>query len=275
MGDIVPAKGEKLARAGLQRQCDAPTRSTARMRTAIDCVSCKVRGLTFCGGLAPRNLGELASITVALSLPARRPLFHEGDPAAYVYNLRRGVMKLYRLFPDGRRQITGFLQPGGFLGLASRSGYSYSAETITAVELCRYPRHDLIDLFTTFPGLERRMLELATDELVAAQDQMLLLGCSFAAQKVALFLLHCLERETGPHGRWTKIVVLPMSRGDIADYLGLTPETLSRTLAKFTRDGLIRQRCRSEIELLDLARLTTLSSHQGAGRGTPWTDLVN
>ena len=122
-------------------------------------------------------------------------LFHEGDAADFVYNVTRGVMKLYKLLPDGRRQITGFLLPGDFLGLAGKDGYSYSAETVDAVELCRFPRRKLNELFEAFPQLERRMLKLATDELIAAQDQMVLLGRRTAAEKVAIFLLRLSERE--------------------------------------------------------------------------------
>lgn len=151
--------------------------------------------LTFCVGLEAEEIDRLSAIVTRLTLAAHQMLFHEGDAADFVYNVTRGVMKLYKLLPDGRRQITGFLLPGDFLGLAGKDGYSYSAETVDAVELCRFPRRKLNELFEAFPQLERRMLKLATDELIAAQDQMVLLGRRTAAEKVAIFLLRLSERE--------------------------------------------------------------------------------
>jgi CRP/FNR family transcriptional regulator len=225
---------------------------------AAGCAACDVRGLTFCAGLAPEDIGRISAIVTRQKLPAHQTLFHEGDAAEYVYNLTRGAMKLYKLLPDGRRQITGFLLAGDFLGLAGKDGYSYSAETVTDVDLCRFSRRKLDALFEQYPQLERRMLKLATDELIAAQDQMLLLGRRTAAEKVASFLLRLCERER-VRGQPGNPVSLPMTRGDIADYLGLTIETVSRTLSQLKRDKLIHQLSLSELELLDEERLTALA----------------
>lgn len=234
------------------------TRARSAGCAAANCAACDVRSLTFCAGLEAEEVGRISAIVTRLALPAQQMLFHEGDPAEFVYNVTRGAMKLYKLLPDGRRQITGFLLAGDFLGLAGKDGYSYSAETITAVELCRFPRRRLDELFEAYPQLERRMLKLATDELIAAQDQMLLLGRRTAAEKVASFLLRLSERER-VRGQPGNPVLLPMTRGDIADYLGLTIETVSRTLSQLKRDQLIRQRSLTEIELADVARLAALA----------------
>ncbi|MGD9536599.1 MAG: cyclic nucleotide-binding domain-containing protein [Alphaproteobacteria bacterium] len=240
--------GEPLPKAVPNRS--GPTGCAA----AASCAACDVRSLTFCAGLAPQEIGRISAIVTRQRIPAHQMLFYEGDPAEHAYNVTRGAVKLYKLLPDGRRQITGFLLAGDFLGLAGRDGYSYSAETITDVELCRFSRRKLDELFNQFPQLERRMLKLATDELIAAQDQMLLLGRRTAAEKVASFLLRLCERER-VRGQPGNPVLLPMTRGDIADYLGLTIETVSRTLSQFKRDNLVRQLSLNELELVDEERL--------------------
>lgn len=247
-----------MTRPGQTLPTPAPTRGRSGSCAAASCAACDVRSLTFCAGLRPEEIGRISAIVTRLNLAAHQMLFHEGDLADFVYNVTRGAMKLYKLLPDGRRQITGFLLAGDFLGLAGKDGYSYSAETVTAVELCRFPRRRLDELFESFPQLERRMLQLATDELIAAQDQMLLLGRRTAAEKVASFLLRLSEREK-IRGQPGNPVLLPMTRGDIADYLGLTIETVSRTLSQMKRDGLIRQRSLTEVELASIERLAALA----------------
>ena len=116
----------------------------------------------------------------------------------HVFNVTSGVVKLYKLMLDGRRQITGFLLPGDFLGLASRTGYSYSAEAVTPVSLCRFPRHRLEEAFDRFPHLQRRLFDIANDELVAAQDQMLLLGRKTALEKNILIFIVPLRARAAP-----------------------------------------------------------------------------
>ena len=140
--------------------------------------------------------------------------------------------------PDGRRQITGFVGVGHFLGLAVSDTYAFSAEAIDPVRYCRFSRPKLRTLLDDFPAMEKRLLQLASNELVAAQEQMLLLGRKTARERVASFLLA--QARLGlvcqmPRARFA----LPMTRGDIADYVGMTIETISRTLTKLRSDGLI------------------------------------
>lgn len=222
------------------------------------CALCAVRSLTFCDGLERHELDRLSAIVTRLKLEDGRHVFQEGDAGENIYNLTKGAVKLYKLLPDGRRQITGFLLPGDFLGLSGPDGYSYSAETIEPTELCRFPRKRLDALFNEFPLLERRMLKLATDELIAAQDQMVLLGRRTAVERLAFFLLRLSERER-VRGASGNPVLLPMTRGDIADYLGLTIETISRTLSQFKKQGLLKQHSLTLIELMDRARLAEIA----------------
>ncbi len=225
---------------------------------AMDCRACEFRSLTFCAGLRNQEIGELSAIVTRLRIEPQQIVFQEGDTVEHVFNVTSGVVKLYKLLLDGRRQITGFLLPGDFLGLASRTGYSYSAEAVTGVSLCRFPRHRLEETFDRFPHLQRRLFDIANDELVAAQDQMLLLGRKTALEKISSFLLRLSEREQRS-GAEQGPVELPMTRGDIADYLGLTIETVSRTLSQLKNDSLIKQNSLTEIELTNMGALREIT----------------
>ena len=199
---------------------------------------CEVRDRTFCTGVEPEKLHRLDAIAKKIDLEPRQNVFFEGDPAGFVFNLTRGMVTASKALPDGRRQITGFLYPGDFLGIALHNAHVYSAEALTGVTLCRFPRSKLRALFDEFPKLEIRLLSLTANELAAAQDQMLLLGRKSAKERVVSFLL-MLARRAEPRGETGRLLDLPMNRLDIADYLGLSAETVSRTFSTFRDAGLI------------------------------------
>ncbi|HYD99220.1 MAG TPA: helix-turn-helix domain-containing protein, partial [Alphaproteobacteria bacterium] len=182
----------------------------------------------------------------------------EGEPADHLFNVTAGTVKLYKLLPDGRRQITGFLGPGDMLGLAAGTGYAYSAEAVTEAALCRFPRLRLEALLDEQPAMRRRLFAMARDELAAAQEQMLLLGRKTAREKTASFLLGLAER-AARRGGPADAVEVAMSRADIADYLGLTTETVSRTLTAMKAAGLIRLLAGGRIVLADRAALAGLA----------------
>jgi CRP/FNR family transcriptional regulator len=198
-----------------------------------------MRHITFCSVLEPQDISRLAAIVRQTQIAPRQMLFQEGDPAHEVFNVLEGAIKISKSLPDGRTQITGFLFPGDFLGLSAKGNYSYSAEAITEVKLCRFQRRDLTRLFRDFPTLVDRLLTIANDELAVAQEQMLLLGRKTAQEKIVTFLLAMADRAKR-RGQADRRLHLPMSRAEIADYLGLTVETVSRTMTKLRGQGAIR-----------------------------------
>ena len=217
----------------------SPCAARDRFGSAIPmCAACDVRGLTFCAVLSDDELACIQAIVRQLRFASGQMLFQEGDDADTVFNVVYGIIKLYKLLPDGRRQITGFLIPGDFLGIAARGTYSHSAEAVADVTVCRFPRRQLYSLFDRFPKLERQLLGIATDELTAAQDQMLLLGRKTASEKLSSFLL-ALAYRSDVTGDASDPVHVPMTRVDVADYLGLTVETVSRTFGRLKNAGLI------------------------------------
>jgi CRP/FNR family transcriptional regulator len=203
------------------------------------CRNCDiVREIAFCADLSQDEVKRLATVRCHAALPANFTVFREGDEVDNVYSISNGAVKLYKLMPDGRRQIIGFLFSGDLFGLGIDGGYCYTAETITPTHLCRFTHRKLDSLISEIPRLERRMFTMAVKDLVSAQDQMLLLGRKTAREKVATFLVRLSQRSI-QMGLPPSPVALPMSRADIADYLGLTIETVSRTFTQLKRDNII------------------------------------
>ena len=239
-----------------------PRDLNARTSSGAPCGACPVRGLTFCAPLEERELAEVARIVKHLTIPAGQPLFDEGEPARHVFSVTEGAMKVYKLLPDGRRQVTGFLFSGDFLGLAHNESYAYSAEAMVGTSLCRFGRSELEGLLERFPQMERRLLHMASHELAVAQDQMLLLGRKTAKEKIASFLL-MLSRRQELRGQSANPIALPMSRTDIGDYLGLTTETVSRTFTQLKTAGEIALLSGNRVEVADSGGLARLAEGEG------------
>ncbi len=222
------------------------------------CGACTVRHLTLCASLDAQELAEVSAIVSTVELGPGDPLFDEAQPAEHVFNVTAGAVKVYKLLADGRRQMTGFLFPGDFLGLANEETYAYSAEAVTHTVLCRFPRPKLERLLERYPKMEHRLLGMASHELAVAQEQMLLLGRKSAREKIASFLL-MLSRRAVQRGQNGDPVAVSMSRNDIGDYLGLTTETVSRTFTQLKKGGTISLLPGGKVELSDRPRLEDIA----------------
>jgi CRP/FNR family transcriptional regulator len=202
------------------------------------CSACAVRPFSVCAALDQADLAEFERIARHVHLAPNEALFTAGQVASSVHTLTAGVARLYKLLPDGRRQVIGFALPGDFLGTTLSDRYSYSVDAVDSVSACGLS----VGAFTHFieqrPHFLLRINEFTTRELMFAQDQMLLLGRRTAEEKVAAFLVGWRERQAHA-GDERQTITLPMSRQDIADYLGLTIETVSRTLTRFERERLL------------------------------------
>ena len=214
--------------------------------------------MSICACLASDELALLDALAHPVTFGAKETLFVQGQPAEAVYNLTGGAVRLYKLLPDGRRQIVGFALPGDFLGLAMRDAFGFSADAIGTVTACAFPRSAYSALVDAKPHLLRRLHDYATHELTLAQEQMLLLGRRNAEERLVCFLLTMRER-WARLGRSTTTIELPMSRQDIADFLGLTIETVSRTFSKLARNRKILI-VPDGVRLLDIEGMTSLAA---------------
>jgi CRP/FNR family transcriptional regulator len=173
-------------------------------------------------------------------------------------------VKLYKLLPDGRRQVTGFMFPGDFLGISLDEEHAVSAEALEDVQLCGFPRSRFGEFVDGHPQMERRLYCVAAHELGAAREQMVLLGRKTALERLATFFLQLLERAERGGGGEASSFDLPMSRSDIADYLGLTKETVSRVLGQLRELRMTRLIALDRIKVLDRQGLALLA--EGAGQ---------
>ncbi len=180
----------------------------------------------------------------------------------HLFEITEGVIRLYRIIGEGRRVITAFLFPGDIVGASLQDRYLYTAEAVTDCRIRRIGRKTFHDEVSRSPCLRPDLIALLCRETAAAHDQMVLLSKKNAEERLCSFLHDLLRR--GPAGaEEIGAVSLPMSRLDIADYLGLTIETVSRTITKLANRGVLTPVGRHEIRILQPRRLAHLS---GDGR---------
>lgn len=224
----------------IARQTTVQTDGSAQcgMHAGERCALCKVRPVSICAALDSKELCALDALAQQSVFEPKSTLFLQDEPASTVFNITEGVVRLYKLLPDGRRQIVGFALPGDFLGLAMADRYGCSADAIETVRVCRFSRIAFGAFLDEKPHLLRRLHEFATHELSLAQDQMVVLGRRSAEEKVASFLVG-LQNRLARIGAVSATVPLAMSRQDIADFLGLTIETVSRTLSRMAREKML------------------------------------
>lgn len=234
-------------------------RNLDKLDTDHPCFDCAVRNASVCRVLGCDELRTYKNLGWTLTLRPGQTLFHEGDPATRVFNLTRGTLKLYKLLPDGRRQVTGFMFPGDFLGITLDDEHAFTVEALEEAQLCWFPRTRFGEFLEQHFHLERALFRVAAHELAAAQLQMVLLGRKSAIERVASFFMNLLERSERVAGEKVGVIDLPMSRLDIADYLGLTKETVSRVLATLKDRKLVRLLTLDRIQLLDRHGLTEMA----------------
>jgi CRP/FNR family nitrogen fixation transcriptional regulator len=182
--------------------------------------------------------GAAARVPSGVQMVLRKgeELFAEGDEADFFYQVVSGAIRSYKLLSDGRRQIDAFHLHDDIFGLEAGSEHRFSAEAVGDATVIGYRRSRLSALIQDDPSFRDKIMTATLRSLERAQDHMLLLGRKTAQEKLATFLLDMAERLSKGDERFE----LPMQRSDIADHLGLTIETVSRTLTQFARSGLIR-----------------------------------
>jgi CRP/FNR family nitrogen fixation transcriptional regulator len=186
-------------------------------------------------GLRAPTAGRMP-VGTQMSLAKGEELFAEGDEAECFYKVVSGAIRSYKLLSDGRRQIDAFHLAGDIFGLEAGAEHRFSAEAVGSATVVAYRRSRLAALIEDDPAFRDQVMTAMLRSLERAQDHMLLLGRKTAQEKIATFLLDMAQRISDDDEHFD----LPMQRTDIADHLGLTIETVSRTLTQLARDGLIR-----------------------------------
>jgi len=232
--------------------------SLARVKTA--CESCSLHQLCLPLGLEHRDMEQLEKI-IRRDRPLHRGdyLYRCDDPFRAIYAVRAGSIKTFAVTDQGDEQITGFHLPGELVGLdAITSGYHRcAARALETTSVCEIPYQKLEDLGTRIPGLQRQLLRIMSREILEDQNMMIWLGKKSAEERLALLLLRISER-LRERKYSPREFNLSMSRTDIANYLGLAVETVSRLFTRFQDEGLLTVD-RKHVVINDLERLRAVA----------------
>lgn len=220
------------------------------------CATCRVSTLCLPGGLSEDDLRPLQELSLTTrQIKAGQTVFRDGDPFRFLYAVRRGTCKTVMTHPDGREQVAGFHIAGEVLGL---EGLALATHAIAAValedsEVCLIPYRRLLALTAAMPQAHKLLAHLMGQEIGRAQSLMLLLGLSEAPERFAAFLVNLSERYAA-RGYSPREMYLRMNRAEIASFLGVQPETISRMLALFQRKKLVEVKAR-QLRIVDLDAL--------------------
>jgi CRP/FNR family transcriptional regulator, anaerobic regulatory protein len=221
----------------------------------VKCGECPIRHRAVCSRCDDTELVRLEGMKTYRSFAAGEAILWRGEPLEFVASVVKGVASLSKTLEDGRTQMVGLLLPSDFIGRPGRTEIEFDVTATTDVTLCCFDRKPFERLVSETPHVAHRLMELALDELDAARDWMLLLGRKTAREKIATFVEMLVRRSdlktvTGP-----RTIILPMTRDQIANYLGLTLETVSRQFSALKKDGIVDFNDRKHLVIEDLLAL--------------------
>ena len=204
--------------------------------------------------LTARHREQLMRIGTRLRLPARMTVYEEDAPASAVYAVTEGGVKAYRDLPSGKRTLCAFLFARDLFGLAEQGRYTNTTQTITASTIYRLPIEQLAEILKHDSELQFQFLLKVTHELRESHRRAVIINRKDAAGRLAMFIALMHDRQSEGEGR----VPLPMSRSDMAAFLGLSLESVSRAAAELERRGLVKFEGRHSAMILDPTRMAKL-----------------
>ena len=226
--------------------------------THVQCSDCPIRHRAVCARCDSGELQDLDARKYYRTIPAGQGIIWAGDTMDFVASIVSGIATLTHTLEDGRTQMVGLLLPSDFVGRPGRPRAAYDVTATTDVTLCCFRKKPFEDLMARTPNLAQRLLEMTLDELDAAREWMLLLGRKTAREKIATLLAIIIRRDASLNLRGRQGALefdLPLTREAMADYLGLTLETVSRQVSALKRDGVIVLSGKRHIVIPDLDRL--------------------
>jgi CRP/FNR family transcriptional regulator len=232
---------------------------------AVRCEDCPIRHRAVCARCDGDELAILEGMKSYKQYAAGDVILWRGEPLDYVASLVHGVASLSKTLEDGRTQMVGLLLPSDFIGRPGRSTVEFDVIATTDVTLCRFKREPFERLVIETPHIAQRLMELALDELDAARDWMVLLGRKTAREKIATFIDMLAQRSLSAASGGDLQLELPMTRDQIANYLGLTLETVSRQFNALKKEGVITLSSRKQIEVVDLLALRQATGDDSDG----------
>ncbi|MCA8868476.1 MAG: Crp/Fnr family transcriptional regulator [Rhodobacteraceae bacterium] len=230
----------------------------ATLFVKTDCRDCPIRHRAVCSRSTADELEILDRMKTYRTYEAGQTIIWAGDQVQFLGSVVSGVATLSQTMEDGRRQMVGMLLPSDFVGRPGRESAPFDVVAATEVTLCRFQKSAFERLMVQSPAISRRLLEMTLDELDSAREWMLLLGRKTAREKIASLLSIIARRDASLHLQPISGNVefdLPLSREAMADYLGLTLETVSRQVSALKREGIIELQGKRHINIIDFATL--------------------
>ncbi|GGE07738.1 CRP/FNR family transcriptional regulator, anaerobic regulatory protein [Gemmobacter megaterium] len=224
----------------------------------VSCGDCPIRHRAVCARCESDELVALERIKYYRSYEAGQTVVWSGDRMDFVASVVTGIATLTQTLEDGRRQMVGLLLPSDFVGRPGRSNAAYDITATTDLVMCCFRKKPFEDLMAHTPHIAQRLLEMTLDELDAAREWMLLLGRKTAREKIASLIAIIARRDASlkAEGRDGPLVFdLPLTREAMADYLGLTLETVSRQISALRKDGVIVLDGKRHVTVPDIDRL--------------------
>ncbi|MBO9447775.1 transcriptional regulator FnrL [Ruegeria sp. R14_0] len=223
-----------------------------------NCSDCPIRHRAVCAHCDADELEELEDIKYYRTFEAGQTIIWSGDQMNFVGSVVSGIASLTQTMEDGRTQMVGLLLPSDFVGRPGREAAPYDVQATTDVVMCCFRKKPFEDLMNTTPHIAHRLLQMTLDELDAAREWMLVLGRKTAREKIASLLSIIARRDASitPKDKPASIVFdLPLTREAMADYLGLTLETVSRQISALKKDGVILLEGKRHVTIPDMRRL--------------------
>lgn len=228
------------------RLCVSSDRETHR-RSSVEvhglghCGSCGARHLSLCSAVPIEQVSKLEQHSHLFEFAEGATLFDQGDAPEYIYTVVEGCIRLTTDLPDGRRQVHGFPRPGDYFGLTPQPYYDYAASALVSSRVCKISISGFELMLSEMRPFNQNMHLRDERMLCSARAHAMALGRKTALERVAGFLLETLQHpaQSAVTPQMAAELNLPMTRADIADYLGLTVETVSRSLSQLRRSGLI------------------------------------
>ena len=231
----------------------------------VKCSECPIRHRAVCARCDDDELDMLEGMKTYRSFRAGEAILWRGENLLFVASVVSGVATLSKTLEDGRTQMVGLLLPSDFIGRPGREEIDFDVTAATDVTLCCFQRAPFEKMVDETPHVSQRLMELALDELDAARDWMLLLGRKTAREKVATFIEMLVRRsDTNVTFSFPLTLSLPLTRNQVANYIGLTFETVSRQLSALKQEQVIDFNDRRHLEILDLAALTIATGDKDA-----------
>ena len=234
---------------------DTMTRQSPELR---DCEGCPIRHRAVCARCETEELAKLESMKYYRSFDAGQTMAWAGDRMDFVASVVTGVATISQTMEDGRTQMVGLLLPSDFIGRPGRDTVPFNVTDVSDVTVCCFRKKPFEQLIQSTPHVGQRLLEMALDELDSAREWMLLLGRKTAREKIASLISIIARRSTHlshDKGPGQILVDLPITRETMADYLGLTIETVSRQISALKREGLIVLEGTRRVRIPDLRAL--------------------